>query len=190
MTLCYLALTVFALLGQSVADVDDEYHLGKHQAGSVHIGTTIDDVYREFGRDNIRLIDLHLEGHFSPGLEIRIPGGPDKEPSLILRIMWWREIGWGVSGISVNDTRFRTEEGLGIGSTFEAIERAYKVRKGSGAGKSGAYVDSLSMTFFFSVSSPLAEIAEDSLCKGVWVFGIPDRIRDARKRERENKRRK
>ena len=182
----YIALTVHLLLGQGSAD---EYHLGRHQAGSVQIRTTVDDLYRRFGRVNTKLVDLQSEGNFSPWLEIRIPGGPEKESSLTVRIMWWREIGWGVSGISVKDTRFRTREGLGVGSSFGDIEKAYEVRRVSGEGMSGAFVDSLSMTFYFSVNSPPQAISDESLCNDVWIFGVPHRVREARERTRENQKR-
>lgn len=43
------------------------------RVGPVSIGATADSIYREYG-DRARLVDLKLEGHLSPALEIRLFG--------------------------------------------------------------------------------------------------------------------
>src|SRR5688572_33136774 len=45
----------------------------RSRVGPVSIGATADAVYREF-RDRARLVDLKLEGHLTPALELKFYG--------------------------------------------------------------------------------------------------------------------
>jgi hypothetical protein len=54
------------------------------RVGQVSIGAAAETISREFG-DRVRLIDLKLEGHLSPALEIRLFGS-QSAASLIIAI--------------------------------------------------------------------------------------------------------
>ncbi len=104
----------------------DNFDLAKHKAGHVEIGMTIDSLYTKYERRSTRLTDLRLEGTFSPALEIRLKGrGNGRKPSLIAEIGC--QEGWVVSRVSVYDRRFKTDEGIGVGSTLGDLRKFYTV---------------------------------------------------------------
>jgi hypothetical protein len=117
----------------------------KHAVGPVSIGSSAQVVYAEF-RGRSRLVDLALEGHLSPALELTFPetgldGGVVAE--LIPRendLVVWR--------IAVTSPNVRTEKGIGVGSTVGELRSNYPITGvGSGEGRVFIRVDELSASF-------------------------------------------
>jgi hypothetical protein len=135
----------FLYAGEGQA-ADENYLLSKHKAGDLSIGMAVDDVFRAYDRDRVKLVDLNLEGGFSPALEIYIDGSQGDKPSMKAEITlkdWW--VIWR---ISVLDKRFKTTDGIGIGSTLGDIRSLYTgLRGGTGEGSVSVYVRELEMGF-------------------------------------------
>jgi hypothetical protein len=70
-----MRLTVLAILValQPVSAPQDALVVERLRIGPVSIGASAEEIYRAF-RDRARLIDLKLEGHLSPALEIKLFG--------------------------------------------------------------------------------------------------------------------
>ena len=145
-TLGLVALTLAAAT-LAVAQPASDFTLARGKAGALLLGATPDDVIALFGRDNVTRVDLHLEGSPTPALEIRIQGGPVGHPSLVAELFppnpdhVWR--------VNIYDQRFRTIDGLGIGSTFAEVQGRHDTRIGNGEGATYAAVRELNMSFNF-----------------------------------------
>jgi hypothetical protein len=89
------------------------------------------------------LTNLDLEGMFSPALEVRSNG----------RVLLIGEIdktgsGWIVFRITLKDRRFHTSKGIGVGSTFADLKRAYPGLKILiGEGQQFAFIEPESLSF-------------------------------------------
>jgi hypothetical protein len=124
------------------------------RVGPVSIGGTADSIYREFG-DRARLIDLKLEGHLSPAIEIKL-----FESQLVASII--AEIGPAnnqlvVTRIHVVDPSLRTRDGIGVGSTYGELRSRHQVDwVGSGEGKVFARVEKLAISVELDASGPMA----------------------------------
>jgi len=115
------------LFGARQSFAQDEFLLAKHQAGAVVIGMTIDDLHAMHKPSSTRLVAHYPEGMFTPLLEVYLEGDTNKSiPSLLIEIDKNRD--WIVGNIKVNDARFRTDKGIGVGSTLGAIRKAYAVK--------------------------------------------------------------
>jgi hypothetical protein len=153
-----------------------EFLLVPGKAGNLELGQKVDDVYARFGRDRVRLVDLFLEGMFTPALQIHPPDA-GAEPSLIAPIREWPCASFSVYGISVRDNRYRTSDGIGVGSTLRDIQLKYEATIGWGEGDRIAHVPVIGMTFVMDDSSG----ATDSWrVKSVWLIPQPPQVRQAR----------
>lgn len=117
----------------------------KHEVGPVSIGTSAQAVYSMF-RGRNRLVDLALEGHLTPALELSFPetrfnGGVVAE--LVPKgngLVVWR--------IAVTNPNVRTEKGIGVGSSVGELRSHYAIAGvGSGEGRVFVRVDELSASF-------------------------------------------
>ena len=116
--LCLLVLALAPRVGAQNTD----WQVETGRAGKVVIGMTVDSLRTVFGRENIRLVDLDLEGQFTPALQIFVPSQPGK-PIASAEI---RELcGFRISRITAMSPLFRTADGLGPGSTVAEIRRKY-----------------------------------------------------------------
>ena len=89
--------------------------LARGTAGQFEVGMTVDAVYQLAGQENIRLVASFPEGMFQSDLRIQLPGRQGG-PSLVARITQSACHEFVVWGILVNDARFRTRDGFGVGS--------------------------------------------------------------------------
>ena len=155
-----------------------EFLLAPGRAGRLEVGMSADDVYRLVGRERTRLIDLHREGMFEPALEVRLAAAAS-QPAIVMLVREWPCIAWSVQPLEVRDRRFRTAEGIGVGSTLAEVSQAYTVRVSNEEGPH-ARVESLQMGFRLDDASfaPTAKVTS------IWLPGNPVAIRQARCPER------
>ena len=138
------------LVMQSAPSSRQAFVVERARVGSVSIGADAVSLYSEFG-DRARLIDLKLEGHLSPALEIRLFGS-QFTPSIIAEIAPAANR-LVVSRIHVLDPSLRTADGIGIGSTYGELRSRYKIDwVGSGEGAVYARVEQLAISFQLDTS--------------------------------------
>ena len=101
----------------------DGYRLEKHRAGFMIVGMHVDEVYARLPENTLRLVNLSLEGMFTPALEVFDGASATQKPALVGEIAWRKR--WIVSRISVYDERFKTECGIGVGSTIGDLKQCY-----------------------------------------------------------------
>lgn len=120
--------------------------LSQHKAGDVTIGMTPDEVYGLVGKENAALVDLYLEGTYSPALVLY--DSKKRSQSLVIEIVCekvWR--------INVYDQEYKTKMGVGVGSTFGELKKRHKVNSIElGEGNVFAYVEDLDMSFCLDYS--------------------------------------
>jgi len=149
----FCLLVVFAvLLGAEEKPKDsNDFLLSKYKAWSIEIGMTIDALYTKYARESTNLVDLYLEGTFSPAVEIYLSGKEKKNrPSVVAEIGC--QNGFVVWRINVYDKRFRTDKGIGVGSTLGDIRKSYKVDWiAFGEGLLFARVEEIGMSFALDI---------------------------------------
>jgi hypothetical protein len=145
---------VLSLTLQAAVPQQETLLVERGRAGSVALGATADSLYSEF-RERAKLVDLRLEGHLSPALELK-RFGSQLVPSIIA------EIGPSantlvVTRVNVVDPAFRTKAGIGVGSTYAELRAAYKIDwVGSGEGNFFARVEELAISFQLDISSQVS----------------------------------
>jgi len=124
---------------------------------TIHAGMTIDELYAAVGRNRTKLVDQYGEGYFTPVIEI-YPGQSGKtKPSLVAQIVG-QYPKFLVGSITVYDAGFKTEMGVGVGSTLAEIRRNFKVDWISfGEGPLFARVEQFGMSFALDYSHPPRE---------------------------------
>ena len=147
----FLILLVPMLFGATDdSAIEHQFLLAKHRAGYVEEGMTINALLAKYGRGSIKIIDRNLEGTFSPWIEITLDRGASSLPSLLVEISWEKE--WVVNRTIIYDKRFKTDKGIGVGSTLEDVRRLYKLDWISyGEGSLFARVSDIGMSFELDV---------------------------------------
>jgi hypothetical protein len=130
----------------SDVEVNPAFLLSKHKAGFIEVRMTVDALYQKYDRQSIRLVDLYLEGTFSPALEIYLDNGKREKPSLVAEIGW--EKNWVIRRINVYDQTFKLKSHIGVGSTLGDLRKFYSIDWiGSGEGSVYARVEEVGMSF-------------------------------------------
>ncbi|MBN1293202.1 MAG: hypothetical protein JXB48_15295 [Candidatus Latescibacteria bacterium] len=137
----------------------NEFLLQKHNAGSLKIGMTVDELFTIYGLRDTDLVDLYIEGSFTPAIEIYLQTGDNRKPSLVAEFRGDRHRIWL---ININDKRFKTDKGIGIGSSLGDVRKAYTVNR-IDWGERGffARVDDVRMTVIFDNLVPPPEWYEE-----------------------------
>jgi len=186
-----LAGTIVAVMGAvcAVADAQppraiakppaSDYVLAAGRAGGIELGTSVDDLYRLFGKDSVHLVDLFKEGMFSPALEITLDGAT-MTPAIVTDIREWPCGEFSVWGISVRDSRFRTSDGFGVGSTAGELRRSYPFEISEAEGAHAAVVKALQMSFSLTREGPV----DQQRVTAVWIWPDPNAVRAKRCPER------
>ncbi|MCK4233308.1 hypothetical protein KAX75_02700 [candidate division WOR-3 bacterium] len=157
--LLFLLLPI--LVSAETPYVKKNFLLSKNKAGRIEIGMTIDNLYSKYNKKLTKLVDLYLEGMFSPALEIYLSKeeGEENKPSLVAEIGFNSQSSKNefiVSRINVYDNAFKTEKGVGVGSTLGELRNAHQVNWIE-FGESGliARVNELEMSFvLFLINIP------------------------------------
>ena len=176
-----LSITVVVLLTAQLrptGQASPDFQLAPGRAGRLEVGMPVDDIYRLVGRERTRLIDMYREGMFDPALEVRLEGAAI-QPAIIMPVREWPCIAWSAQGLDVRDPRFRTAEGIGVGSTLAEVSKAYAVTVSNEEGPH-AWAESIQMAFGLDDAS----LAPTAKVKSVWLPGDPVAIRKARCPER------
>jgi hypothetical protein len=168
------AVLALATLPQPRQVIPKEFLLSPGRAGQFEIGEPFDEVYQTVGKDNTTLIDTFKEGLFSPALEMRLPSAPTS-PSIIADIREFPCPGFAIWGMEIRDPRFRTSEGLGVGSTVADLRRAYSTESSRAEGEH-VIVRSIQLSFNTSGSST----DDRSVVESMWLWPDPVRVRSRR----------
>lgn len=157
--------------------------LERGRAGQFELGMTVDETYRLVGREYVHLVASLPEGMFQPELQIQLPGFPGG-PALTATIREWPCGEFALWGILVHDSRFRTSNGLGVGSTLGDLKRQYRAARVTGIDTDSGpvvVVSELGLTFRMK---PARSFTDMSRVSSVWVFPQPDDVRARRCPER------
>lgn len=148
---CILILVPVLSGAEKKLSDNSSFLLSKRKAGHIEIEMTIDALYIRYNRDSTKLVDLYLEGTFSPALEIYIKGArAENKPSLVAEIGWQND--WIVSRIKVYDERFKTDKGIGIGLTLGDMRKFYTVDWiAFGEGGLVARVEAIGISFMLDI---------------------------------------
>lgn len=119
----FLSYLVIAC-AQTAGPVDPAFLLDRDKAGPFQAGMPVDSLYQLVGRSNVDLVAAFPEGMFQLVLNVKLPGF-DKGPALTASIREWPCNVPGLWSISILDPRFRTVNGLGVGSTLGDLKRLY-----------------------------------------------------------------
>ena len=175
---CIAMLVLLTAQLRPTGQPSPEFQLAPGKAGRLEVGLPVDEVYRIVGRERARLIDLYREGMFDPALEIRLEGAA-VQPAITVPVREWPCIAWSVQGLIVRDPRFRTAEGIGVGSTLAEVAKAYKVTVSNTEGPH-AWAEAVRMAFRLDDAS----LAPTARVNSVWLPGDPAAVRKARCPER------
>lgn len=105
----------------------DEFLISEGKAGRLEVGMTVDAALQAFGRERVRLVDLNHEGFFTPAIEIDVPGSAVRA-AIVGEITEGPCGGFSVRSLTIRDPRFRTLDGLGVGSTLVELQKRRAVR--------------------------------------------------------------
>ena len=125
-----------------------DFTLARGQVGRLRIGMTADEVVALFGQQSVKPVDLQLEGHPSPALELRL-GNPSAVRASLTAELSQPTVGNRIFRVRVFDRRFRTADGLGVGSTLGQVRAHHQVQTVVGEDGVYAYVQELQMSFAF-----------------------------------------
>ena len=153
-------------------NLEDSFLVEPGKAGPLANGMSIDDALAIVGPGRAKLVDLMREGNFSPGVEIRF--SPDqKDPSLVATVGWTCNR-FSIYGISVQDSRYRTREGLGVGSTLGELKRYFKLDPPFEESEDGTLAAiTAGLTFALEHSE---QPTNNSKVKAVWVYPDEEKL--------------
>ncbi len=139
-----LLAIVLLLLTLASSAPDDPFLIASGAAGPVRVRMAVEEIYNVYSRDQIKLVDLDLEGMFSPALKVESGGR-----SLMTAEITCSRSGWSIFRIRVEDARFHTHEGIRVGSTLAELKKAYPDLKLYADEGGVAYVKSQNLSFTF-----------------------------------------
>lgn len=142
-------LAVIALTPLRAQIIPKERRLRTGVAGDVPVGIPVDSLYAIVGRERTRVVDLQLEGFFTPAIEILSrAGGPRAMQAHITATA----CGFLISRVDVFDPTYHTESGLHVGMTLVDVRARHSVELSAEEG-AHALVGGLGMAFELSSSS-------------------------------------
>jgi hypothetical protein len=173
--LLLIALSPSAATTVTARQVPNGFLLASGKAGPIELGSTVDEIYKKYGRDDVSLVAEFREDMFTAVLKIRVPGSTT-EPALSIDIREWPCAKFSAWGIDVRDSRFRTADGLGVGSTGGELRSHYQFHMTEAEGAHAAVVDALKMTFALDPDQPIDRARVTS----VWLWPDPEGVRKRR----------
>ncbi len=167
------------LIDQGV-NTDIMFTLGENRAGIFECHATVENVEELaalYGEVKIEEVDLMTEGMSNPVLELTFED--DTSKTLVLELIETDHSIWRIWRIEVFSDRFMTEEGIGIGSTYEDIENNYLI-EGVFWGESGdpcVVIEAPNMSFileqgeWWQMGEVVGEIPGDTEIVSILVVG-------------------
>lgn len=145
------------------------------RVGEIKVGMSSNDIYAVFGKKLTRLVDLQLEGMYSPAIELFKTENQRDNPEIIFELNQDK-----VYRIQVHSPQYRTDKGIGVGSTFGDLRRVYGIKDPKQIiwgeeGFFGAVVQELGMSFGLDVNKTMKPTQIDNFNKT--SDRIPDNTR-------------
>jgi len=146
-----LIIVISAVLCFTLSEAEHQedqrcFLLQKHSAGQLKIGMNSKELYTLFDKKYTKFVDLYIEGHYCPAIEIYLRKTETEKPSLVAEIT--QKDNWTVWRIRVYDTRYKTAKDIGVGSTIGEIRKVYNVIwRGCGEDVLCARVNDIMMRF-------------------------------------------
>lgn len=168
-------IIVPSLRGSGAPEGARQFLLSPGKAGALEAGAPIDEIYNLVGRENTQLVDLHLEGMYAPALQVKLPGS-SANPALLVEVGEWPCHTMAANRIHVMDSRYRTAEGFGVGTTAAELSQRHPFKISEAEGAHAAIIEALQMTFSFERTLPIdqARVTE------VMLWSNPAEIRRRR----------
>jgi hypothetical protein len=146
--------------------------LDRGRVGHLSLGMLPEAIYKIYPKEKTKQVDLSLELGPTPALQVFL--GPDRaQPSLILLL---DGPDGRISGFDVRDPRFKTANGLRVGSSMGQLRKLYNdLPVGTGEGNIYAVVEKLNMSFELQLDrQTLNRIYTDRHFRGKDTPLIPD----------------
>ena len=153
--LLYIVLVIFLPLDHISSEPKRPTHpnvlLKKYWVAHTKVGrgSSIEDLYKRYGRDRVRLVDLNKEGFFTPALQVYINS---EMPAFIAEIHWRRRK-FEIDSITVYARSYMTAKGIGVGSTLGELRQHYVIDEIFYKNRTFANVPELAMGFHLDVYS-------------------------------------
>jgi len=103
-----------------------DFTLAPGKAGAIMVGMAVDQIYAHFDQTQTRLVDRQYESKFTPAIALH-PNPDAPQASLIALIHHSTDSGWTLGNITVSDPRYKTAQGIGVGSVLEQLRVHYTV---------------------------------------------------------------
>ena len=171
----FLFLTCLAQTIATPASVPEDLLLGPHHAGKLTIGMPESAIYKAWPRRLTRKIRTYPVGIETPAVQI-ILGKDRKKPSLVVILN-----GQTIFGIEVHDPRFKTAQGIGVGSSIGDLRRTKLQFKFNREEGDGLLCEELGMKFAVDIdpatdrrldgheADPLAIIPPRAKIEWIWI---------------------
>jgi hypothetical protein len=155
--------------------VPENLLLGPHHAGKLRVGMAESAIYRAWPRRLTQKIVTYPEGIETPAVQI-ILSKDRRAPSLVVILN-----GQTIYGIEVHDSRFKTAQGIGVGSSIGDLRKTklhFKFNREEG---DGLICDELAMKFAVNIdpatdrrldgheADPLALIPLSVKIEWIWI---------------------
>ena len=151
--------------------------MARGRVGEIKIGMRPSDIYAVVNKNFTRLVDLQLEGMYSPAIELFRTELQRDNPEIIFELDQNK-----IYRIQVHSPQYRTDKGIGVGSTFGELRRVYGIKDPKQIiwgeeGFYGAVVEELRMSFGLDVNKTMTPAQIDDFKRTSGLGQIPDNTR-------------
>ena len=155
MTHLYAFLLVVATsnpLLRPQAASSEEWLVKGNEVGQFYVGMSVDRAKNLLGVERADVVDLNLEGFFSPAMVILSAQG---RRSLVAELELSDTHQWIFYRIQVYDPRYRTSRGVHVGSSYAQLEKEYPGLRLSDEGGTRTLVDTKQGLSYIIGNGPL-----------------------------------